>query len=120
MPRFTVIAESFINGILFVEQGKPGSHHVGDVIEYDGEPGPNLRAEGADAEVIVAALKQTPKAVADLVAKVRLHAATRGVPPSEANDDDLNEVGKLLPNKPSDDTMKLVREQLGLSAPDFS
>lgn len=120
MPRYTVIAESFVNNILFVEAGKPGSHHVGDVIDYDGEPGPNLRAEGADADAIVAGLKQTPKAVTDLVAKIRMHAATRGVAPSEANEDDINEVITAMPNKPTAPTMQLVREQLGLVASDFS
>lgn len=120
MPRYTVTTVSYINGIFFAEQGQPGSHHVGDVIDYDGEPGSNLRAESDDAEAVVATLKQTPKAVSDLVAKIRLHAATRGVPPSEANEDDIQQILDLMPNKPSDATMKLVREQLGLVATDFS
>lgn len=103
MPKYLVLADSFINNTL---------HKAGAEVDYDGEPGPNLQPVGKAAEAIVAAQKSTPKTVSDLVAKIRLHAATRGVSPSEANEDDINEVVQLLPNKPSDTTLAAVRTAL--------
>lgn len=103
MPKYLVLAASFINNTLT---------KAGAEIEFDGEPGPNLEPVGKAAAAIVAKQKATPKAVSDLVAKIRLHAATRGVPPSEANEDDINEVVTLLPNKPTDATLEAVRAAL--------
>lgn len=103
MPKYLVLADSFINNTL---------HKAGAEVEYDGEPGPNLEPVGKAAAAIVARQKATPKAVSDLVAKIRLHAATRGVAPSEANEDDINEVLTVLPNKPSEDTLAAVRAAL--------
>lgn len=103
MPKYVLTADSFINNTL---------QKAGTEVEYDGEPGPNLQPVGKAAEAIVAALKTTPKAVSDLLAKIRLHAATRGVPPSEANEDDVNEVLTVMPNKPSAETLASVRAAL--------
>ena len=100
MPKYLVLADSFINNTL---------HKAGAEVEYDGEPGPNLQPVGKAAEALVAAVKAVPKAVSDMVAKVRLHAATRGVPPSEANDGDIQEVMDAMPNKPSAPTLAAVR-----------
>ena len=100
MPKYLVLADSFINNTL---------HKAGAEVDYDGEPGANLQPVGKAAEAIVAAQKSTPKAVSDMVAKVRLHAATRGVPPSEANDSDIQEVFDVMPTKPSEATLDAVR-----------
>lgn len=103
MPKYLVLADSFINNTLL---------KAGVEVEFDGEPGPNLEPVGKAAAAIVAAQKTTPKVVSDLVAKIRLHAATRGVPPSEANEDDINEVVLLQPNKPTAVTLEAVRAAL--------
>lgn len=112
MPKYIVTAPSFINGIFYAEEARGALHKVGDEVEYDGEPGSNLQPVGKAAMAVMAALKQTPKPVADLLAKVRMHAATRGVTPDEANEDDINEIVSLLPNKPSDETLAAVRAAL--------
>lgn len=103
MPKYLVLADSFIHNTL---------HKAGAEIEFDGEPGSNLEPVGKAAAAIVAAQKSTPKAVSDMVAKVRLHAATRGVSPSEANDGDIQEVMDVMPNKPSEATLAAVRAAL--------
>lgn len=100
MPKYRLLADSFINNTLL---------KAGAEVDYDGEPGANMESVDKAAERIVAAQKATPKSVSSLVAQVRMHAATRGVSPSEANEDDVNEVLKVLPQPPSADTLAAVR-----------
>lgn len=103
MPKYRLLADSFINNTL---------SKAGEVVDYDGEPGANMEPVDKAAERITAVKKSMPKAVSDLVAKVRMHAATRGVSPSEASEEDVSEVLKVLPQPPTDATLAAVREAI--------
>lgn len=109
MPKYRVIADSFIDNVYHKIVDGLGTNGKEVIIDYEGEPGPNLQPVDKPAQAVVAAQKATPKAVTDLVAKVRMHAATRGVSPSEANEDDITEVLKVLPQPPSAATLEAVR-----------
>jgi len=93
MPRYRVKEISFINNTLC---------QAGEEVDYAGDPGANLEALDKGASAAVKAAAQVAPAVADLIAKVRQHAATRGVTPDEVNQSDFDEVLNVLPNKPSE------------------
>jgi hypothetical protein len=105
MASYRVLELSFINNSL----QQPGAE-----VEYDGEPGKNLEPLDRQAKVAAKAVADTAPAVADLVTKVRQHAATRGVPPSEVNASDFDEVLAVLPNKPSDEVLAQAAKAVGV------
>lgn len=80
MATFKVLVDSYINNAV---------RKAGEEVEYTGEAGPNLEPVNKAAEKQVSKL---PQDVARLVTAVRLHAASRGVSPSEVTASDLTEV----------------------------
>lgn len=101
MPRYTVQERSFIGGAIV----EPGSE-----VDYDGEPGPNLKLIGEPK-------KQGP-AVAPLVAKiigsVRMKAASRGVAPEDVVLEDVLLVVKELTPPPSKEVLAQVAKAVGV------
>lgn len=70
----------------------------GEMIDYDGVPGPNLEPVDKAAKEAVASVPNG--AAARLVAMVRLHAATRGVnPDTDVNSSDFDEIIEQMPEK---------------------
>jgi len=96
MPRYRVTELSFINNAL----AQPG-----DEVSYDGEPGKNLEPIDKAGAAAAKTASSVPVAVADLLIKVRQHAATRGVSPDQVNQNDFDEVLAVLPVKPSADVI---------------
>ena len=107
MPRYKVVEPSYINGTF---------HEVGAIVDYVGEVGKNLQPVDARAKAVVAEQAKVPRAVTDLLAAVRTHAATRGDLPSNANDEDIRAVSEVMATKPSNETVAAVKKILAEAA----
>ena len=102
MAKYEVTQLSFIDNNLV---------QAGTVIDFDGEPGPNLKAvdKAAKKAVDEAAL---PTPVAQLVGTLRMHAVARGVTADEVTAVDFDEVLKTLDPKPASDVISAAAAEL--------
>jgi len=105
MAKYEVLSLSFIDNRLV---------QPGDTIDFDGEPGTNLKPIDKAAQKAVAE-NQTPSDLAKLVGTLRMHAASRGVSPDEVTPVDFDEVLKTLDPKPSADLIKAAAAELNVS-----
>jgi len=102
MAKYEVLALSFIDNRLV---------QAGEVIDHDGQPGPNLKAIDKAAQKAVSDA-QTPTALAKFIGSLRLHAASRGVSPDDVNEFDFDELVKTIEPKPSADLIKQAAAEL--------
>lgn len=103
MPKYRARVTSFVNNRIV---------EAGDEVDITGEVGSNF--EPIDKAAKQAQAEPVPAAVAQLVSAVRLHAATRGVAPSEVAESDFDEVMKDMEPKPSTDTVKAAAKEIGI------
>lgn len=105
MAKYRALVTSFANNRI-VEPG--------DVVDLDGEVGSNfeLAEKPAKGEKPKPTL---PTEVDQLITAVKLHAATRGVPPTEVNELDFDEVLKVVTPQPSTETVKAAAAELGVT-----
>lgn len=105
MAKYEVTELSFIGGTLRKE---------GDVIDFEGEPGPNLKALDKAADKAVKAVPS--KAAVRLIAEARLHATARGDSPDNAGEGDFDNAVEALKVKPSDEVKAEVLAYLAAQA----
>lgn len=102
MPKYEVLALSFIDNRLV---------QPGEIVDHDGEPGPNLKAVDKAAQKAVADA-QTPADLAKLIGSLRMHAASRGVSPDDVNEFDFDELLKTIEPKPNAELIKQAAAEL--------
>jgi hypothetical protein len=105
MAKYEVLQVSYINDRIV---------QVGDTVDYEGEPGPNLRPMDKAATKAVA--ESLPPEVATLVGAIRLHAASRGVPPEDMNQWDVDAVIGSMDPKPEQSVLAAAISELKLPA----
>ena len=106
MAKYRVLATSFVGNRIV---------QPGDTVDLDGEVSP-INFEPADKEATKAtAAKSVPREVDELTSAIKLHTATRGVPPTEVNEGDFDAVLAALTPRPSDATIKAAAEKLGVT-----
>lgn len=105
MPKYEVLQVSFIDNRLV---------QVGDVIDFDGEPGPNLKPVDKAAQK-AANEAQAPGELATLIGALRMHAASRGVSPDDVNEFDFDAVLKTYDPKPKTELISQAAAELKVS-----
>jgi hypothetical protein len=95
MPKYKVLAPSFIDNRIV---------NVDEIVDYDGIPAANLQPVDKAGEKVGAG--QPTGELAQFIGALRMHAASRGVPPDDVNEFDFDEVLKARDPKPSSDVVK--------------
>ncbi len=105
MTKYRALTQSYHNNRV-VEPG--------DVIDIDGiDIGSNYELADKNNGPKNPA-KPVPPAVEVLINAVRMHAASRGVPPTDVNELDFDTVVDVLVPKPSVETIKAAADKLGV------
>lgn len=105
MAKYRATATSFVNNRIV---------QAGDVLDLDGEVSP-VNFEPADKAASKAAeTKSLPPEVDQFITAVKLHAASRGVPPTEVNETDFEDVAKEITPPPTPQTLMTAADKLGV------
>ena len=103
MAKYEVLEKSFIGDKLVLP---------GETVDYDGEPGPNLKA--VDKAAAKAAAATLPNAVAVLVGALRMHAVARGVTADEVTAVDFAEYLAIVDPRPDVETINAAATALNV------
>ncbi len=111
MAKYRATATSFVNNRIV---------QAGDVLDLDGEVSPanfepaDKAAKAAEVKSAKAAeVKSLPPEVDQFITAVKLHAASRGVPPTEVNETDFEDVAKEITPPPTPQTLMAGADKLG-------
>lgn len=106
MAKYRALVTSFVGNRIV---------QPGDTVDIDGEVSP-VNFEPADKEATkAAAVKPLPPEIDQLITAIKLHTASRGVPPTEVNEGDFDAVLNELTPRPSDAAIKAAAEKLGVT-----